>query len=55
MNRILDSILRARNYNNRSSLEKIMENNIKEMYADNIENFTVNSIVNNSDRFDVST
>ncbi|HIH60593.1 MAG TPA: hypothetical protein HA269_00100 [Ferroplasma sp.] len=33
----------------------IAENNIKEMYADSIENFTVNSIVNNSDRYDVST
>ncbi|WP_337860134.1 hypothetical protein [Ferroplasma sp.] len=33
----------------------IAENNIKDMYDDTITNFTVNSIVNNSDRYDVST
>lgn len=33
----------------------ITEKNIKDMYADNIENFTVNSIVHNSDEYDVST
>jgi len=33
----------------------IAEKNIKDMYADSVSNFTVNSIVNNSDRYDVST
>ncbi len=33
----------------------IAEKNIKDMYAEDISNFTVNSIVDNSDRFDVST
>ena len=33
----------------------ITEKNIKDMYGDNIENFTVSSIVHNSDEYDVST
>ncbi len=33
----------------------ITERNIKDMYGDNIENFTVGSIVHNSDEYDVST
>jgi hypothetical protein len=33
----------------------ITEKNVKDMYSDQVENFTVNSIVNNSDRYDVST
>jgi hypothetical protein len=40
---------------NMKDVKLITENNIKEMYANNIENFTVNSIVNNSDKYDVST
>ncbi|MCL4453839.1 hypothetical protein [Ferroplasma sp.] len=36
-------------------VKNITEKNIKDMYSDTIENFTVNSIVNNSDRYDVST
>jgi hypothetical protein len=40
---------------NLKDVKIIVENNIKDMYADTIENFTVNSIVNNSDRYDVST
>ena len=42
MNRILDSILRARNYNNRSSLEKIMENNKRP--EEKISDYELNSI-----------
>ncbi|ARD85067.1 MULTISPECIES: hypothetical protein [Ferroplasma] len=33
----------------------IAEKNIKDMYGENISNFTINSIVDNSDRYDVST
>ncbi|MEM0140083.1 MAG: hypothetical protein QXZ44_05685 [Ferroplasma sp.] len=36
-------------------VKAITEKNVKDMYDENIENFTVNSIVNNSDRYDVST
>jgi hypothetical protein len=36
-------------------VKTITEKNIKDMYSDAVENFTVNSIVNNSDRYDVST
>ncbi len=36
-------------------VKTITEQNVKDMYDPNIENFTISSIVNNSDRYDVST